>query len=454
MHPLTLRFPGSLEDAFREDYFRKSLSQIRFSLMLGIVLFALFGALDALLIPEVKEAVWFIRFAIVCPFFILLLLFTRSRFFQKYMQPILATAILVTGLSIVSMTLIAYPPGSYYYYAGLILVLMWAYTFFATRFIYASLACWAVVVAYEIVAIGLTNTPIQVLISNNFFFLSANIIGMLACYTTELYKRRDFWQRRLLEEEQARSEALLGELHQELLLASEIQKSLLPPPNLERPGIEITCYSRSTIEIGGDFYAYHLFDDGRIALAMGDASGHGIPAALVMAASLSLFGATFSAEINPCDRLSQLDRELVPYTEPRHQNCAFCYVELDQHLLYTANAGGIPPFIRRVNGGGVEKLRVDGFPLGHGLGAELGYQGVQAELNAGDMVVLVSDGMVEAQNTGEEMFGFERLKQAIERGPGGRAPAMLNHLISEVEGFVGQTPLQDDFTIAVLRLTA
>ena len=314
MHPMTLRFPGDLEGTFLEDYFHKSLNPIRFSLVLGIVLFALFGILDILLIPEVKETVWFIRFTIV------------------------------------AMTLIAYPPWKYYYYAGLILVLMWAYTFIATRFIYASLACWMVVAAYGIVAISLTSTPIPVLISNNFFFLSANIIGMLACYTIELYKRKDFWQRRLLEEEQAKTEALLGELQKELLLASQIQKSLLPPPTLERPGVVITCYSRPTIEIGGDFYSYHIFEDGRIALAMGDASGHGIPAALVMAASLSLFGATFSDELSPCDRLSQLDRELVPYTEPRHQNCAFCYVELDHHILFIANAGGIPPFIRRGSG--------------------------------------------------------------------------------------------------------
>jgi sigma-B regulation protein RsbU (phosphoserine phosphatase) len=230
-------------------------------------------------------------------------------------------------------------------------------------------------------------------------------------------------------------------------------ESLLPPPSLEGRH-KIACYSRSTIEIGGDFYSYHLFEDGRIALAMGDASGHGIPAALVMAASLSLFGATFAENLSPCDRLSQLDRELLPYTEPRHQNCAFCYVELDHRLLYIANAGGIPPFIRRANRGGVERLRVDGFPLGHGLGAELGYQGIQSQFNDGDMVILVSDGMVEAQNAQEEMYGFERLKQAIEVGPGGRAMDMLDHLVAAMESFVGQTALQDDFTIAVMQLTA
>ena len=79
-----------------------------------------------------------------------------------------------------------------------------------------------------------------------------------------------------------------------------------------------------------------------------------------MNSSLSLFGATFSDELSPCDRLSQLDRELVPYTEPRHQNCAFCYVELDHRILNIANAGGIPPFIRR-RSGEVERPQKEGY---------------------------------------------------------------------------------------------
>lgn len=452
VNPLTLGFIGEQEDAFSEDYYQKSLSQVRFSCLLGIFLYSMFGILDYLLIPDVKEDIWFIRFAVVCPFMILFFFYTRTSFFKKWMQPSLFILVVVVGSGIIAMTVIAYPPGSYYYYAGLLLVLMWSFTFAAARFIYATLAGWVLVACYEIVAIGINNTPTFVLISNSFFFISANIIGMLAAYMIELYKRRDFCQRRLLEKEQTKSNNLIGELHNELVLASEIQQGLMPSTTLEWQCVELVCYSKPTLEIGGDFYSYHFFEPDRFALAIGDVSGHGIPAALLMAATLSLFNATFARKLSPCERLVELDRELVPYTEKRHQNCAFCYLELNEGTLYIANAGGIPPYIRRENGF-VQMLRVGGFPLGHGLGAEFGYTGEQIHLAGGDMVILVTDGAVEAKDSEERMFGFDRLEQVIAEGPNGTAQSMLDHVVKEVTGYIDVNEPQDDFTVAVLRFT-
>ena len=453
IQPLTLRFPGPLEEDFQIDYFQKSLNHLRFAVALAILLYALFGILDALMIPAVSAQAWFIRYAIVCPYLILFLLFTWTRYFRKVAQPAIALSVLVVGFGIIAFTVIAYPPGSYYYYAGLILVLMWAYTVTTARFIYATFAAWTIVIVYEIVAFGGASTPLPVLISNNFFFLSANILGMLACYLIEYYKRRDFWQRRLLEEERAKSEGLLYKLHSELVLASDIQKSLMPLPYFDRPDVEIICYYKPTIEIGGDFYSYHELEDGGLALAVGDVSGNGIPAALLMAATQSLFSATFAQPLEPCERMSHLDRALVPYTEPRCQNCAFCYLELEHGLLHIVNAGGIPPYLRTADGR-VERLRVEGFPLGHGFGAELGYAGVQVRLSPGDLVVLVSDGIVEAKDPRGEMFDFKRLEQAIASGPHGSAQAMLDHLVKETLAFVGSSELNDDLTALVLRVKA
>ena len=451
IHPLTLQFRSDQEQDFLSDYTQKSLDQIRFGLALGLILYPLFGILDDLLIPAVKEQVWLIRFAIVCPFLLLFLLLTGTRLFMRWSQQLLALAVLVLGFGIIAMTVIAYPPGSYYYYAGLILVLMWAYTITALRFLYATFAGWALVLGYEIVAIGFSHTPLPVLVSNNFFFLSANIIGMSACYLIEFYKRRDFCQRHWLERERAKSDGLLLKVHNELLLASEIQKSLLPPPMLKWQGGEIICYSKPSLEIGGDFYSYHVFEDGRLALALGDVAGHGIPAALLMAACLSLYGATIQQNLSPCERLAQLDGELEPYTERNHQNCAFCYVELDRQALYIANAGCIPPYIHKASGD-VEKLKVGGFPLGHGLGKEFGYEGAQTSISAGDSVILISDGIVEATDKSGELFGFKRLEQTIARGPNGTARAMLDHLVREVNLFADETGIQDDFTIVIMRI--
>jgi len=412
IHPLTLRFQNDLEKTFLEDYFLKSINQLRFSIVLGILLYALFGILDFLLIPEVKESIWFIRYAIVCPYLILYFFLTYHRKFNKIMQPSLVLTVLVTGFGIIAMSVIAYPPGSYYYYAGLILVLMWGYTFTASRFIYATLAGWLLVAAYEFAAFFWIVTPLPVLISNNFFFLSANLIGMLACYLIEYYKRRDFWQRCLLDVERTKSESMLQAIQSELALASKIQSSLLPPATCNLPGLELICFSKPSEEIGGDFYSYHVVEDNCFALAMGDVSGNGIPAALLMVACLSLFDSTFSLNLSPSERLMRLDLELMPYTEPQNQNCAFCYLELSQRQLQIVNAGGIPPFIRHANGC-VEWPRVSGFPLGYGLGAQSGFQSIQMPLSEGDQIILVSDGIVESTNNDNLMFGFERLEQTI-----------------------------------------
>ena len=199
---LTLKFSGDsskLEAPFLSDYYRVSLPHIRISLVLGALLYTIFGILDALLMPEQKQTMWLIRFIIVCPVIFGTLLATYSKSFERYMQPLLAGVFILAGGGIMCMIIIAPPPVSYSYYAGLLLVFMWGYTFTRIFFLWASLAGWVQVLFYEIAAIWVNPTPQAVMISNNFFFISANVIGMLACYSIEFYARRDFFLRQQLE---------------------------------------------------------------------------------------------------------------------------------------------------------------------------------------------------------------------------------------------------------------
>ena len=117
------------------------------------------------------------------------------------MQLCIALAVLLAGLSIIAMILIAPHPGTYSYYAGLILVFIFGYTFFKLRFIAATIVGWLIVVFYEIAAIALVDTPVPVLINNNFFFLTGNLFGMFACYSIDLYSRRDFIHKRIIQDE-------------------------------------------------------------------------------------------------------------------------------------------------------------------------------------------------------------------------------------------------------------
>jgi two-component system cell cycle sensor histidine kinase/response regulator CckA len=202
VNPVTLSFSGNLEAAFLEDYYRNSLSLVRFSLLIGIIMFGFFGILDAQLVPDMKEKLWTIRFAIVCPVLLIVIFFSYSSHFKKYFQLAVSIAMVMAGLAIIAMISIIPPPVNYSYYAGLILVFIWGYTFTRVRFIWATTAGWIIVAFYEIGAIWITDTPNPILMSNNFFFIGANLVGMFSGYYIEHYSRWGFYLAYLLEQEQ------------------------------------------------------------------------------------------------------------------------------------------------------------------------------------------------------------------------------------------------------------
>jgi signal transduction histidine kinase/CheY-like chemotaxis protein len=208
LNRLTLGFIGEIqkfEKDFRKDYFDRSLNPFRFSLILAIFFFGIFAFLDALLLPELRNLFWLIRFGIITPMLISIIVFSFFPAFRKYMQPLLAMVMYVTGLSIIVMITYAANVAQHYtYYAGLILIFIFGYTFIKARFIYATVAGWSIVASYEIAAIWISDTPFEILINNNFFFISANVIGMFISYFMEHSARKDYYMRILLEKEQAK----------------------------------------------------------------------------------------------------------------------------------------------------------------------------------------------------------------------------------------------------------
>ncbi len=270
---------------------------------------------------------------------------------------------------------------------------------------------------------------------------------------------------------------LTTRLQSELAVAHDIQRGLLPPPSPNWSGLEVECYTQSAREVGGDFYTYYAFDTRlkrnvqRYAIAIGDVSGKGMPAALLMAISLASFKnlitQVYSFNKLVADLVTQtyslsqfladLDRDIAFYTATTRQNCALVYVELSlpadrarPATLRTVNAGCMMPIIRRA-GGAVEWVDVGGMPLGAGLGGQLGYEEL-LNLNQGDIVILTSDGVVEANNSRHQMLGFERLEEIVRTGPPAGAAAMLNHIRGQVDAFVGGTEPHDDQTIVVVQV--
>jgi signal transduction histidine kinase/ActR/RegA family two-component response regulator len=201
---LTLCFTGDLyqyEKEFHEDYFKRSLNPYRFSLILSMIFYGAFAFLDAATVPTLKGVFWFIRFGIVFPVLITAFLFSYSKLFKKYMQFTISCIIFCTSFGIIVMIILAARVGNYSYYAGLILISIFGYTFSRARFIYASIAGWSIVISYQITAIWVSHTPVGILISNNSFFISANVIGMFISYFLELSARLEYYMRIQLEKE-------------------------------------------------------------------------------------------------------------------------------------------------------------------------------------------------------------------------------------------------------------
>ncbi|MFA6008438.1 MAG: ATP-binding protein [Desulfobacteraceae bacterium] len=191
----TLSFTGEwehLEPLYIEYHFNESLTRIRVAVLVALAFYLVFAILDAILVPDQKIIFWYIRFGVVCPIALWVLWFSFRPGFKKYNQHSLFFMCLVGGAGIVLMVILANPPATYSYYAGIILIFITIYTFIRMRFLWAVSCSWLIFLCYEIGAVWFAGTPDIMLINNNFFFVSANVLCMLAGYSIEINSRSRF----------------------------------------------------------------------------------------------------------------------------------------------------------------------------------------------------------------------------------------------------------------------
>src|ERR671910_1284267 len=213
-------------------------------------------------------------------------------------------------------------------------------------------------------------------------------------------------QRRLEQEMSEREH-----LEQELRVARRIQQASLPEevPTLE--GWQISPFYRPAREVGGDFYDFFELEDGRVGVVVGDATGKGIPAALVSEATSNMLRAVAQAlgSSSPGEVLERVNETLLARI-PLNMfvTCFYAILDLESGRLVCANAGHDPPYVRR-SGGDAEELRARGMPLG--LMPGMSYEEGEISLREGESVLFYSDGLVDAHDLQRrEMFGFPRLR--------------------------------------------
>jgi len=251
---------------------------------------------------------------------------------------------------------------------------------------------------------------------------------------------------RLVEEREAA--ALEQErAEEELRVAQRIQLSLLPKEIPTLSGWRIATYYQPAKEVGGDFYDFFTFADGRLGLVIGDVSGDGIPAALVMATTRSILHAIIKADVSPGAVLAQTNNTLYPDI-PLGMFVTCFYAIFDPYsgqLLY-ANAGHDLPY-RYVQGSSAE-LNARGMPLG--LMPDMPYEEEETLLQPGESVIFYSDGLVEAHNAARDMFGFPRLMQLLSEQDANTD--IISFLQRQLQSFTGPGWTQeDDITLVTLQ---
>jgi sigma-B regulation protein RsbU (phosphoserine phosphatase) len=239
-------------------------------------------------------------------------------------------------------------------------------------------------------------------------------------------------------------------LAKDLAQAAEIQNRLLPTSAPEVPGVDLAGYNAACRTVGGDYYDFLTYPDGRVALVVADVSGKGMPAALLMSSLQARVQVLFDDPTELAALVTRLNRIIVK-NSPVNRFISFFIGVLDPHSdqITYVNAGHNPPLLVHCNGT-VEKLEGGGLLLG--ILANAQYEQRTAHLEQGDVVVLFSDGVTEASRPDvDEEFGEDRLAATLAELSCESAKSIIEAINQRVHDFTGGAPPADDITLVVAR---
>ncbi len=253
---------------------------------------------------------------------------------------------------------------------------------------------------------------------------------------------------------QARAEALDRELEQDLELARKVQAELLPNSRPRVGGWHVDGISLAAKEVGGDFYDILDLGNGRLGVAVGDASGRGMPAALLMAATIGFLRSEAVRDSSPAQVMTSVNN-LLCGTIPPGTFVSLLYMVADtaRGTCSLCSAGHVDPLVLGKGETAEGFLAVASMPLG--VDPEASYVEREVVLSAGQRILLYTDGIVEARDAGGKFFGFDRLQRAAEAlyagkaRPSGREAAQ--RLFDTAQEYVGQRGLDDDLTAVIVE---
>ncbi|MBX9603964.1 MAG: SpoIIE family protein phosphatase [Bryobacteraceae bacterium] len=258
-----------------------------------------------------------------------------------------------------------------------------------------------------------------------------------------------------LAQEVVRETAQRERMHRELEIAWEVQQTLYPKSVVMPAGLDYAGYCRPAQSVGGDYYDFFEVEGapGHYGIAIGDISGKGIPAALLMASlQASLRGLTLDGSPLLAAMMNKLNR-LIYASSPANRYATFFYGQLDSRArrFTYVNGGHNEPMVFRA-GGGIERLAAGGPPIG--LFGPARYEQGFVELAPGDLIVMFTDGVSECMNNSDEEFGEDGIIQTVESARSAKANELIARIMAACDQFAAGAPQHDDMTLVVVRVLA
>jgi len=269
----------------------------------------------------------------------------------------------------------------------------------------------------------------------------AGLLGLLAHFAASA-----------LDNERLRQEVLGAKLlRHELNLAHDVQMRMLPSNPVGIDGLECFGFCCPARSIGGDYYDLLPLRDGGFALTLGDVSGKGIPAAVMMASIQTLLRSLLQRDANDLvSVVAELNRTLYACSTPERYSTLFCgVISSDRSTLAYVNAAQVQPLLLRGNG---SVVRLEGASLPVGLLPEVVYEQMQVSLRPGDLLVVVSDGMVEVRNQEEEFWEEQEVERIVQGFAGGPIGVLSDELFRAAEVFANGAKQYDDMTLVAVRI--
>ena len=254
-----------------------------------------------------------------------------------------------------------------------------------------------------------------------------------------LTKEREI-EKRLLEAENNRKTRELEE-------ARSLQLSMLPQKMPSVKNYEVAVFMETATEVGGDYYDYSIGNNGELVIAMGDATGHGMKAGIMVASAKSYFHSL----VHESDILTMLKRMSagIKNMNMRMMYMGLSIIQIDGNRVELSSAG-MPPILHfKKSTSSVQRITLKGLPLGTKV--EYPYESETVEMEKGDMILLMSDGLIELFNSEREMLGIERVEELLRSSDGYSVNDLMNQLKQLIHRWVSGHHSEDDITVMLLK---